>query len=107
LKKELYGLKQAPRAWYSRLDMYLQQQGFKKDNADNDLYIEVNQDSILIIEFYVDDVIFGSDDNKMSKTFSKIMKNKFEMSLLDELSFFWDSASVNEIKVFSSPRLSI
>jgi hypothetical protein len=40
LKKALYGLKQAPRAWYSRLDKYLQQAGFRKGSADNNLYIK-------------------------------------------------------------------
>jgi hypothetical protein len=60
LKKALYGLKHAPRAWYSRLDKYLQQAGFRKGSADNNLYIKVTQDSILLIEVYVDDIIFGS-----------------------------------------------
>jgi hypothetical protein len=88
LKKALYGLKQAPRAWYSRLDRYLQQQGFRKGNADNNLYIKVDQDSILIIEVYVDDIIFGRDDDRMSQKFSKDMQNEFEMSFLGELTFF-------------------
>jgi hypothetical protein len=65
LKKALYGLKQVPRAWYSRLDRYLQQQGFKKGNENKYLYIKVNQDSIFLIEIYVDDIIFGSDDDRM------------------------------------------
>jgi hypothetical protein len=59
LKKALYGLKHDPRAWYSRLDKYLHQAGFRKASADNNLYIKVTQDSILLIEVYVDDVIFG------------------------------------------------
>jgi hypothetical protein len=42
LKKALYGLKQAPRAWYSTLDMYLHQQGFKKGNEKNNLYIRLD-----------------------------------------------------------------
>jgi hypothetical protein len=88
LKKELYGLKQAPRAWYSRLERYLQQKGFKKDNVDNNIYIKVNQNNLLIIEVYVDDIIFGSNDDRMSHKFSKDMHNEFEMSLLGELSFF-------------------
>jgi hypothetical protein len=62
----LVGLKQTPKAWYSRLERYLQQQGFRKGNADNNLYIKVNQDNILLIEVYVDDIIFGSDDDMMS-----------------------------------------
>ena len=40
LRKMVYGLKQAPRAWYARLDKCLQKQGFKKGNADNNLYIK-------------------------------------------------------------------
>jgi hypothetical protein len=68
--------------------MYLQQQEFRKGNVDNNLYIKVNQDSILIIEVYVDDIIFGSDDDRMIKTFAKDMHNELEMSLIGELSFF-------------------
>jgi hypothetical protein len=88
LKKALYGLKHAPRAWYSRLDKYLQQAGFIKGSADNNLYIKVTQDSILLIEVYVDDIIFGSIDDRLSQKFAKDMQNEFEMSLLGELSFF-------------------
>jgi hypothetical protein len=66
LKKALYGLKQAPRAWYSRLDKYLHQAGFIKGSVDNNLYIKVTQDSILLIEVYVDDIIFGSTDDRLS-----------------------------------------
>jgi hypothetical protein len=88
LKKDLYGLKQAPRAWYSRLDKYLQQAGFRKGSADNNLYIKVSQGNILLIEFYVDDIIFGSDDDRLSQKFAKYMQSEFEMALLGELSFF-------------------
>jgi hypothetical protein len=88
LKKDLYGLKQALRAWYSRLDRYLQQQGFRRGNADSNLYIKVDQGSMIIIEVYVDDIIFGSDDDRLSQKFSKDMHNEFEMSLLGELNFF-------------------
>jgi hypothetical protein len=53
------------------LDRYLQKQEFKKGNADNNLYIKVNQDSIFIIEVYVYDIIFGCDDYRMSEKLSK------------------------------------
>ena len=66
LKKALYGLKQAPRAWYSRLDKYLKQAGFRKGSVDSNLYIKVSQGNILLIEVYVDDIIFGSDDDRLS-----------------------------------------
>jgi hypothetical protein len=73
LKRALYGLKHASRAWYSILDRYLQQQGFRKGNADNNLYIKVTQESILLIEGYVDDINFGSDDDRLRQKFAKDM----------------------------------
>ena len=88
LKKALYGLKQAPRAGYARLYKYLQQQGFKRGSVDNNLYIKMDKESMIIIEVYVDDITFESDDDRLSKQFSKDMKSDFEMSLLVELKFF-------------------
>ena len=43
---------------------------------------------MIIIEVYVDDIIFGSDDDRLSQQFSKDMQKEFEMSLLGELRFF-------------------
>ena len=40
LKKALYGLKQIPRAWFSRLDNYLKQQGFKRGATESNLYLK-------------------------------------------------------------------
>jgi hypothetical protein len=73
LKKSLYGLKQTPRAWYSRLDKYLQQEGFRKGSADNNLYIKVTQYSILLIEVYVDGIFFESNDDRLRQKFTKDM----------------------------------
>jgi hypothetical protein len=75
LKKALYGLKHTPREWYSKLDKYLQQAGFSKGSVDNNLYIKVTQNSILLIEVYVDDIIFGSTDDGLSQKFAKDMQN--------------------------------
>ena len=69
----LYGIKQAPSSWYSRLDKYLHQTGFRKGSAYNNLYIKVIQGNILLIEVYVDDIIFCSDDDKLSQKFAKDM----------------------------------
>jgi len=55
---------------------------------DDVIYIKVNEDSILLIEVDVNDIIFGSDDYNMSQTFSKDMHNEFEMYFLGDLSFF-------------------
>eukprot|EP00253_Pinus_taeda_P003772 PITA_03772 len=88
LKKALYGLKQAPRAWYYRLDKYLYQQGFSKGSADSNLYIKVENDKLLILVVYVDDIIFGSNEEDMSQIFALVMQKEFEMSLLGELTYF-------------------
>jgi len=86
LKKVLYGLKQAPRAWYARLDKYLLQQGLKKGTTDSNLYIKIKDEQILIV-VYVDDIIFGGND-EMCKKFAKETKKEFEMFMIGELSFF-------------------
>jgi len=88
LKKALYGLKQAPRAWYTRLDSYLQNQGLKRGSTCINLYCKILGDSMIIVEVYVDDIIFGSHDEKMSEDFARRMQQEFEMSLLGELYFF-------------------
>lgn len=88
LKKELYGLKQVPRAWYSMLDKYLWQHGFKWGTIDNNLYIKMDKGNMIIIEVYVDDIIFGNDDDILSQQFAKDMQSEFEMSLLGEMNFF-------------------
>ena len=67
LKRALYGLKQAPKAWYARLDKYLQQEGFKRGSVDSNLYIKVDKGNMIIIEVYVDDIIFEIDDDKLSQ----------------------------------------
>ena len=73
LKKSLHGLKQAPRAWYARIDSYLKVQGFKRGLVDNNIYYKIIGESMTIVEAYVDDIIFGSDDEKMIKDFSSKM----------------------------------
>ena len=88
LKKALYGLKKAPRAWYAHLYGYLRQQGFKKVTVDSNLYVQINKDNLTIVEVYVDDIIFGSNDDRLSKKFSTNMQSEFKMSLLGELTYF-------------------
>eukprot|EP00253_Pinus_taeda_P002769 PITA_02769 len=88
LRKDLYGLKQAPRAWYYHLDKYLHQQGFSKGSVDSNLYTKIDNNKLLILVVYVDDIIFGSNEEAMSRNFSSIMQQEFEMSLLGELTYF-------------------
>jgi hypothetical protein len=88
LHKALYGLKQAPRAWYECLKDFLLKNGFEIGEADSTLFIRRNGKDIFICQIYVDDIIFGSTNDKFSEEFSRIMTKRFEMSMMGELKFF-------------------
>eukprot|EP00253_Pinus_taeda_P029951 PITA_29951 len=88
IRKALYGLKRAPKAWYYRLDKYLHQQGFSKGSTDSNLYTKIDNNKFLILVVYVDDIIFGSNEEAMSENFALVMQQEFEMSLLGELTYF-------------------
>jgi len=88
LRKALYGLKQAPRAWYYHIDKYLHQQGFSKGSTDRNIYTKFDTNKFIIIVVYVDDIIFGSNEESMSQNFALPMKQEFEMSFLGELTYF-------------------
>ena len=60
LKKALYGLKQAPRAWYERLSKSLLKKGFKMGKIDTTLFIKTKDNDLLLVQIYVDDIIFGA-----------------------------------------------
>ncbi|MCO5609324.1 hypothetical protein L7F22_063550 [Adiantum nelumboides] len=62
LKKALYELKQAPRAWHARIVAYLVAIGFHMSNADHSLYVRKNENGIVIVCIYVDDLIIGGDN---------------------------------------------
>ncbi|GJR18783.1 retrovirus-related pol polyprotein from transposon TNT 1-94 [Tanacetum coccineum] len=98
LKKALYGLKQAPRAWYDELSNFLVSKGFSKGSIDPTLFITKHGEDILLVQIYVDDIIFGSTNPKLSKRFGKLMHNKFDMSMMGELKFFLG------IQIHQSPR---
>nr|GFA07958.1 copia protein [Tanacetum cinerariifolium] len=88
LKKALYGLKQASRAWYDELSMFLLQNGFSKGTIDSTLFTERFDDDILVVQVYVDDIIFGSTDPRYATLFSDLMKSRFKMSMMGEMTFF-------------------
>ena len=88
LKKTLYGLKQAPRAWYDRLSNFLIENDFKMSKLDTTLFIKIKEKYMLLVQIYVDDIIFGSTNPSLCEEFSKCMHNEFEMSMMGELNFF-------------------
>ncbi|KAJ9539388.1 hypothetical protein OSB04_032121 [Centaurea solstitialis] len=88
LDKALYGLKQAPRAWYETLTNHLLSKGFKRGTIDTTLFLKKEGDDLLLVQIYVDDIIFGSTNPELCTKFSKIMETEFEMSMMGELNFF-------------------
>nr|GEV19547.1 retrovirus-related Pol polyprotein from transposon TNT 1-94 [Tanacetum cinerariifolium] len=88
VEKALYGLHQAPRAWYETLSTYLLNNGFHKGHIDKTLFIKRFKGDILLVQVYVDDIIFGFTRNEMSTEFEKIMHKKFQMISMGELTFF-------------------
>ncbi|KAJ0560212.1 putative RNA-directed DNA polymerase [Helianthus annuus] len=88
LDKALYGLHQAPRAWYETLSTHLIKNGFERGQIDSTLFIKRKKEDFLLVQVYVDDIIFGSSDESMCKEFEQVMKSKFEMSAMGELSYF-------------------
>nr|GEU45327.1 hypothetical protein [Tanacetum cinerariifolium] len=87
-QEALYGLKQAPRAWYDELSNFLVSKGFSKGSIDPTLFITKHGEDILLVQIYVDDIIFGFTNPKLSKQFEKLMHSKFKMSMMGELKFF-------------------
>ena len=106
LKKELYCLKQAPRAWFSRLDSYLKQQGFKRGVTESNIYLKIEDKNMIIVVVYVHDIIFGSNLQILSVYFSSEMKKEFEMSMLGELTFFLGLQFYQTDEGISSLKLS-
>ena len=88
LSKALYGLKQAPRAWYECLRDFLIANAFKVGKADPTLFTKTCDGDLFVCQIYVDDIIFGSTNQKSCEEFSRVMTQKFEMSMMGELNYF-------------------
>nr|GEZ92897.1 putative ribonuclease H-like domain-containing protein [Tanacetum cinerariifolium] len=87
-EEALHGLHHSPRAWYETLANYLLENGFHRGKIDQTLFIKKQKGDILLVQVYVDDIIFGSTNKELCKAFEKLMKDKFQMSLIGELTFF-------------------
>nr|GEY76273.1 hypothetical protein [Tanacetum cinerariifolium] len=98
LKKALYGLKRAPRAWYDILLLFLISQDFFKGSVDPTLFIRRNGNDLLLVQIYVDDIIFAASTLKLCDLFANLMCLKFKMSMMGKISFFL------ELQISQSPR---
>ncbi|GJY07404.1 retrovirus-related pol polyprotein from transposon TNT 1-94 [Tanacetum coccineum] len=85
LKKALYDLKQAPKAWYDRLNTFLIKHEYKIGMVDNTIFTKKKSSNLIIVQIYVDDIIYSSTCQDTCDEFAKIMHDEFEMS---ELNFF-------------------
>jgi hypothetical protein len=88
LHKALYGLKQAPRTWYECLRDFLLENGFRIDKADSTLFTKKIGKDLFVCQIYVDDIIFGYTNKSFSDEFSKIIMDRFEISMMGVLTFF-------------------
>nr|GEV93073.1 uncharacterized mitochondrial protein AtMg00810-like [Tanacetum cinerariifolium] len=88
IEKALYSLHQAPRAWYETLSTFLLQNEYRKRTIDKTLFIKKDKDDIMLVQVYVDDIIFGSTKKSLCDEFEALMHKRFQMSSMGELTFF-------------------
>nr|GFA47713.1 retrovirus-related Pol polyprotein from transposon TNT 1-94 [Tanacetum cinerariifolium] len=88
LKKDLYGLKQSPKAWYDRPKVFLIKHQYSMGMVDNALFTKKSKSHLIIVQIYVDDIIFGSTSQNLYDDFAKVRHDEFEMSIMGELNFF-------------------
>ena len=73
LSKTLYRLKQAPRAWYECLSSFLLHNNFKRGKVDTTLFIKNTNSDMIIVQIYVDDIVFGATNPILCKEFEHLM----------------------------------
>nr|GEU30261.1 hypothetical protein [Tanacetum cinerariifolium] len=88
VEKAMYGLHQAPRAWYGTLSKYLLKNGFQWGTIDQTLFIKRQRGDFILLQVYMDDIIFGSSNPQLCREFEALMHEKFQMSAVGELNFF-------------------
>jgi hypothetical protein len=88
LRKALYMLKWAPTAFYGRLRGFLFERGFAMGKVDQTLFLLRQGNEILIMQIYVDNIVFGGSSNFLVARFAEDMGKEFEMSMMGDLQFF-------------------
>ncbi|GJR73893.1 DNA helicase PIF1-like protein [Tanacetum coccineum] len=86
--KAIYGLHQAPKAWYATLSTFLLKNGYRRGTINKTLFIKKDKHDIILVQVYVDDIIFGSTKKSWCDEFEALMKSRFQMSSMGELTFF-------------------
>ena len=76
-------------AWYERLSKFLMNNEFECRKVDTTLFLKKKDESLLIVQIYVDDIIFCGTTHSLYEEFAKLMQGEFEMSMKEELNFFF------------------
>nr|GEV35781.1 hypothetical protein [Tanacetum cinerariifolium] len=105
--KALYGLHQAPRAWYETLANYLLGNECHRGKINQTLFIKRQKGDILLVQVYVDDIIFGSTKKELCTEFERLMKDKFYMSSIRELTFFLGLQIKQNKEAYLSARINM
>nr|GEZ71065.1 putative ribonuclease H-like domain-containing protein [Tanacetum cinerariifolium] len=85
VEKAMYGLHQASRAWYGTLSKYLLKNGFQRGTIDQTLFIRRKRGDFILVQVYVDDIIFGSSNPQLCREFKALMHEKFQMSAIGDI----------------------
>ncbi|GJV97773.1 putative ribonuclease H-like domain-containing protein [Tanacetum coccineum] len=98
--KALYGLHQAPRAWYATLSTFLLKNGYRKGKIDKTLFLKKDKHDIILVQVYVDDIIFGSTKKSWCDEFEALMKSEISDKYVAKILKKFDFVSV---KTASTP----
>jgi hypothetical protein len=90
LSKALYGLKKAPQAWYARLKTFSLEHEYVMGSVDKTLFTLNHGTDFLLVQIYVDGIIFCGSSHSLVSKFQEMMESKFQMSMMGELTFFLD-----------------
>jgi hypothetical protein len=88
LSKALYGLKQAPWAWYARLKTFFLEHMYVMGSVDKTPFTLNHGTDFLIVQIYVDDIIFSASSHILVSRLQEMMESEFQMSMMEELTFF-------------------
>jgi hypothetical protein len=88
LSEALYGLKQALRAWYARLKTFFLEHGYVIGILDKTLFTLNHGTDFLLVQIYVDDIMFGGSSHILMSRFQKMMESEFQIPMMGDLTFF-------------------
>jgi hypothetical protein len=97
LRKALYRLKQSPRAWYGRLRGFLSARGLRWARSIRLFFSPGRVMVILIVQVYMDDIVFGGSSNSLVARFAEDMSKEFKMSRMGVAVLSWASDQEGEV----------